>query len=100
MVPIPEGLDLDEWFVPPPPEPALDRAESGEGKKKKSKKGKEKQVNGGKKEKKGKKVVKDVSLDVPGETLAPVYAETESADDIAERERVRILSCHSPSHPC
>lgn len=88
MVPIPEGLDLDEWFVPPPPETALERAESGE-KKKKSKKGKEKQVNGGKKEKKGKKAVKDVSLDVPiGEALTPVYDEAESAEDIAERERV------------
>lgn len=97
MVPIPEGLDLDKWFVPPPPEPVLERAESGE-KKKKSKKGKEKQVNGGKKERKGRKVVKDVSLDVPGgETLAPLYTETESAEDIAERERVGVSSRGFPA---
>jgi AP-3 complex subunit delta-1 len=91
MVPIPEGLDLDEWFVPPPPEPVLERAGSGE-KKKKSKKGKEKQVNGGKKEKKGKKAVKDVSLDVPlVEILTPVYDDAETAEAIAERERVSGL---------
>ena len=93
MVPIPDGLDLDEWFVPPPPEPvAVERTDSGEKKVKKSKKGKERQGNG-KKEKKTKKGVKDVSLDVPGVTLTPTtHDEVETPEEIAERERVRSFT--------
>ncbi|KAF5323446.1 hypothetical protein D9611_005565 [Ephemerocybe angulata] len=93
MVPIPEGLDLEAWFVPPPPEPAFNVGEpSGEKKSKKgvSKKGKERQVNGGAKEerkKTKKKAVKDVGLDVGSEVLTPVYDEGEVEDDLAERER-------------
>ena len=86
-VPIPEGLDLDEWFVPPPPEPVSERAESSEKKSRKSKKGKEKQVNGGKKSEKKKKA-KDVGLEVAGDVLMPVYDEAEPPEDLAELERV------------
>jgi AP-3 complex subunit delta len=39
-VPIPEGLDLDAWIVPPPPDLA-----AGIGRKAKGKKGKEKEKN-------------------------------------------------------
>ncbi|RXW22674.1 hypothetical protein EST38_g3183 [Candolleomyces aberdarensis] len=85
-VPIPEGLDLDEWFVLPPPEPVLERAESSEKKNKKIKKGKEKQVNGGKKSDKKKKT-KDVGLEVAGDVSTPVYDEAEPPEDPAERER-------------
>ncbi|KAJ2923145.1 hypothetical protein H1R20_g13948, partial [Candolleomyces eurysporus] len=85
-VPIPEGLDLDEWFVPPPPEPVPERVESSEKKNKKSKKGKEKQINGGKKSDKKKKT-KDVGLEVRGDVSTPVYDEAEPQEDLAERER-------------
>ncbi|KAJ2927707.1 hypothetical protein H1R20_g9399, partial [Candolleomyces eurysporus] len=84
-VPIPEGLDLDEWFVLPPPEPVPERVESSEKKNKKSKKGKEKQINGGKKS--DKKKTKDVGLEVGGDVSTPVYDEAEPQEDLAERER-------------
>jgi len=89
-VPVPEGLDLEQWFVPPPAEPKTERGESSEKKTKKSKKGKEKQVNGGRKS--GKKKVKDVSLDVGIDVLAPVHDESEPPEDPVERERVGALS--------
>jgi AP-3 complex subunit delta-1 len=96
-VPVPEGLDLDEWFVPPPPEPVPERVESSEKKSKKSKKGKEKQVNGGKKSDKKKKA-KDVGLEVAGDVLTPVYDEAEPPEDQAEIERVR--SSPNSRRPC
>ncbi|KAL0951907.1 hypothetical protein HGRIS_008562 [Hohenbuehelia grisea] len=54
-VPVPDGLDLDAWIVPPPKEVVLSEAEGGEGvvkvKVKKVNKGKGKAVKSGKKKK-------------------------------------------------
>jgi AP-3 complex subunit delta len=88
-VPVPAGLDLDDWIVPPPPseEPADSGELVAERKTKKSKKGKEKEsgTNGaktkdGKKRKKHREGYEDV-LEQPEET----------PEEAAERERV----CHS-----
>ncbi|KAG2022853.1 Ap3d1 protein [Coprinopsis cinerea AmutBmut pab1-1] len=83
-VPVPEGLDLDEWFVAPPPEPVMEERPMGE-KKKRAKKGKEKQDSGKKSDKKKKKG-KEVDIN-SGDILTPVYDENETPEDIEERER-------------
>ncbi|CAK5264345.1 unnamed protein product, partial [Mycena citricolor] len=74
-VPIPEGLDLDVWFVAPPPEAARPDAEA---KARKVKKGKGKEINGGKL--KSKKKPKDADEDVDDHRV-------ESAEEALERER-------------
>lgn len=80
-VPVPEGLDLDSWIIPPPKEDvmdALDGMTNGVARKKKGK-GKEKAEKGAVK---GKKKEKGISLvDMQAE-------ETETAEERAERERV------------
>ncbi|RDB29294.1 AP-3 complex subunit delta-1 [Hypsizygus marmoreus] len=87
-VPIPEGLDLDAWIVPPPKETV--REEQAERKMKKVKKGMGKgkgkeTVNGGK-TKNGKKKQRESQGEVPNEdVLTP--AEVEMPEDVAERAR-------------
>ena len=94
-VPIPEGLDLDKWIVPPPKsvvsKPVTE--EEGRGRRSKKKKGKQKEVNGKVKEKPTNKQLQE-------DALVPV-AETE--EEKAERERVGFiypvladLSCQRP----
>lgn len=80
-VPIPEGLDLDKWIVPPPknavPAPAT---EEDRGRKpKKKKKGKQKETNNKVKGKHTEKLLQEDAL-----TPAP-----ETEEEKAERERVR-----------
>ncbi|KAF8665329.1 hypothetical protein AX16_000348 [Volvariella volvacea WC 439] len=89
-VPIPDGLDLDAWIVPPPKEPDPAPVVS-EGKTKKSKKGKEKakekDINGlsrGKKKKRDKENDHEI-IDSPHVVLTP--AEEETPEERAERER-------------
>jgi AP-3 complex subunit delta-1 len=88
-VPVPEGLDLDAWIVPPPPDTAFDSAgeedDGVERKAKKTKKGKEKAHNGSK-SKGGKKRQKEEGAAV---TLATVASTVETAEERAEVERVR-----------
>lgn len=89
-VPIPEGLNLDAWIVPPPQEDVGDGALGVDGepavvKVKKSKKGKGKAVNGGKTKK------PKAPYDAEGvDTLAAAPVETE--EERAEREQVRIIA--------
>jgi len=82
-VPIPEGLDLDKWIVPPPksslPTPAT---EEGRGRRPKKKKGKQKEVNGKVKEGPANRLLQE-------DALMPA-AETE--EEKAERERVGFIS--------
>jgi AP-3 complex subunit delta-1 len=84
-VPIPEGLDLDKWIVPPPksvvPTPATEEEERG--RRPKKKKGKQREANGKVKEKSTNKLLQEDAL-----TLA---AETE--EEKAERERVGFFYC-------
>ena len=78
-VPIPEGLDLDLWIIPPPKEEAVIGVTNGVSKKKKGK-GKEKAEKGVGHLKSGKKKEKPASLiDVPSE---------ETPEEKAQRERV------------
>lgn len=86
-VPVPEGLDLDAWFVPAMQEPIVDDESHVVGKKvKKSKKGKEKEtpnrtkVKGGKKKRKEDSNIEELVPDEPEET----------AEERAERERVSL----------
>ena len=87
-VPIPEGLDLDSWIIPPPRDevavPIQEDTEAAEALPKKSKKGKGKDVAG---KAKGKKK-KTVADDGP-ETLA---GPPETEEEKVERERVRHLA--------
>ncbi|TRM61606.1 adaptin N terminal region-domain-containing protein [Schizophyllum amplum] len=78
MVPVPEGLDLDAWIVPPPPEPKEEAPTKKV--KKASKKGKEKAVTNGR-EKKGRAI--------NGDALVPLEVETETPEERAERERLK-----------
>jgi AP-3 complex subunit delta-1 len=82
-VPIPDGLDLDKWIVPPPkdviPTPATEIEERG--RRPKKKKGKQKEANGKVKEKAATKLLQE-------DVLIPA-AETE--EEKAERERVSFL---------
>lgn len=79
-VPIPEGLDLDKWIVPPPknvlPTPATEEEERG--RRSKKKKGKKKETNGKAKEKPTDKLLQEDAL-----TPTP-----ETEEEQAERERV------------
>jgi AP-3 complex subunit delta len=84
-VPVPPGLDLDAWIVPPPQEPVTPVEEVKE-KKKKSKKGKE-EVNGKKSKTSSKKKLKQVELLQDGDVLTPVDPDIETPE---ERERVSI----------
>ncbi|KAK0466157.1 adaptin N terminal region-domain-containing protein [Desarmillaria tabescens] len=77
-VPVPEGLDLDAWIVPPPPKPN----DELNGKVRKSKKGKEKETNGARSKKKRREGDGLLYEDV----LTPAVIE-ETAEDRAERER-------------
>jgi AP-3 complex subunit delta-1 len=86
-VPIPEGLDLDKWIVPPPknlvPTPATEEEERG--RRPKKKKGKQKEANGKVKEKATNKPLNEDAL-----TPAP-----ETEEEKAERERVGFLTVYS-----
>jgi len=78
-VPIPEGLDLDKWIVPPPKNVLSTPAtEEERGRRSKKKKGKKKETNGKAKEKPTDKLLQEDAL-----TPAP-----ETEEEQAERERV------------
>lgn len=82
-IPVPEGLDLDKWIVPPPrdivPAPVT---EEERGRRPKKKKGKQKEVNG-----KGKERVADRPLQEDALNPAP-----ETEEEKAERERVGLTA--------
>ncbi|KAJ7269381.1 adaptin N terminal region-domain-containing protein [Mycena haematopus] len=80
-VPIPDGLDLDAWFIPPPPEPAPQV--DPDSKVRKVKKGKGKEVNGSK-AKNGKKKHKEEEGN--GVVLVPLDHEDE-VETLEERQR-------------
>lgn len=89
-VPVPEGLNLDAWIVPPPKDDVDDEVTDANGeaatiKVKKSKKGKGKAVNGGK-TKKSHAHHDAEALDTP--SAAPVETEEERS----EREQVRLAT--------
>ena len=93
-VPVPEGLDLNAWIVPPPADDIVADVSDAEAnpaapKVKKSKKGKGKEPASAKTKRKKRREGEDSG----GDALAPVPAETE--EEKAERERVSI-----PSWPC
>ncbi|KXN90087.1 AP-3 complex subunit delta-1 [Leucoagaricus sp. SymC.cos] len=83
-VPIPDGLDLDAWIVPSPQESAALVEEAAPEKRKKSKKGKEKETDGRKSKAPSKKKTRDVELLQDGDILTPVDADVETPE---ERER-------------
>lgn len=87
-VPVPEGLDLNAWIVPPPKEDIIviqDDEPTGETKPKKTKKGKGKDTGTKSKGKKRKEAAGGAE-----NTLAdPVETEEEKA----ERERVSLMNC-------
>lgn len=90
-VPVPDGLDLHAWIVPPPKEQVEeDSEEHGERKGKRSKKGKAKDLGGGKTKSKKRVVAAGGEDDDDGDLvrLSPHVPETEA--EKAERERVRI----------
>ncbi|KAG6820671.1 hypothetical protein H0H93_013522 [Arthromyces matolae] len=80
-VPVPDGLDLDAWIVPPPPEVVSDKPMD---RKKKTKKGKSKEEDetGIKASKKKKKKAEIENRDI----LIPVEIE-ETPEEIAERAK-------------
>ncbi|KAH9932073.1 Ap3d1 protein [Epithele typhae] len=84
-VPVPEGLDLDAWIVPPPEEPVTPPEgvpdEGAEGKR--GKKGKKKDGTG---KTKGKGKSKGKALEDAYDDTEPVAA-VETAEERAERER-------------
>ncbi len=84
-VPIPDGLDLDVWIVHPSEDPFQDALAESIDRKKKSKKGKGKDVSGEKKNSRKKR------KDDGGELIALASPEPqiETAEERAERERVR-----------
>jgi len=88
-VPVPEGLDLDAWIVPDMEEKPVLGLEVDEeivDRKKKGKKGKEREKDGSGKVKKGSKKRKEERNDYGyGDTLAP--APDETPEEKAERER-------------
>lgn len=93
-VPIPEGLDLDAWIVPPPREDTVDEGE-GRGdvavKVKKSKKGKGKAVGNGKSKKQKRGDVLEYEPEDDDTSAAQTPIETE--EEKAERERVNRHFC-------
>lgn len=92
-VPVPAGLDLDAWVVPPPQEPVAPTEETSE-KKKKSKKGKE-TGNGKKSKASSKKKLKQVELLQDGDVLTPVDPDVETPE---ERERASVYLYFSSHH--
>ena len=84
-VPVPEGLDLNAWIVPPPPEEGTVEVEDEDGfavtKVKKGRKGKGKEPAGTKTKRKKRR-----EDEMQGDILAPGVEETE--EERAERERV------------
>lgn len=87
-VPVPEGLDLTAWIIPPPKEEIIviqDEELTGETKPKKTKKGKGKDIGT---KSKGKKR-KETAGSVENTLTDPVETEEEKA----ERERVRLMNC-------
>lgn len=88
-VPIPEGLDLDKWIVPPPKN-VVQTPTTGEGERgrRPKRKGKQKEANGKVKEKASNKLLQD-------DVLTPAR---ETEEEIAERERVGSLTCTCGSH--
>ncbi|TFK42007.1 Ap3d1 protein [Crucibulum laeve] len=84
-VPVPEGLDLDAWIVPPPREvtPQVEEEGYGERRVKKVKKGKTKETNGTKTKSGKKKQKEPLERDV----LTPVEPDAETPEGRAERER-------------
>lgn len=87
-VPIPEGLDLDAWFVPPPPEPVAQAEEESavvSEKKKKTKKGKGKEVESSAPGKK--KKTKSARDEV---VLTPSNESPETPEEKALREKVNL----------
>lgn len=82
-IPIPEGLDLDKWIVPPPKSilPTTVSQEEERGRRPKKKKGKQKEANGKVKQKTTNKLLQEDAL-----TPAP-----ETEEEKAERERVSSL---------
>jgi AP-3 complex subunit delta len=88
-VPVPDGLNLDEWFSLPPPEPAIQPEEPGPTEKKlKKKKGKEKDDSDGRRTSKKRKG-KETELISNGDVLTPMYDESELPEDEEVRARVR-----------
>lgn len=83
---MPEGLNLDGWIVPPPRE-MVPVEEAAEKKTKKSKKGKGKEVNGGK----VKSTKKQVREDDHGDVLTPAEPDIETPEEVAERAKVCLL---------
>ncbi|KAJ7070698.1 adaptin N terminal region-domain-containing protein [Mycena amicta] len=81
-VPVPEGLDLDVWFVAPPPEPVVEpevkARKGGKGK------GKGKEVNGSKSKSKKK------ADDGNGVVLTPLQDEAENTPETAEERERRL----------
>ncbi|KAK7063926.1 AP-3 complex subunit delta [Favolaschia claudopus] len=86
-VPIPDGLDLDAWIVPPPQEPVVAIEPDYEAKVRKIKKGKAKEVNGNK-VKNGKKKHKEEGNGVVLITREP----DDEIENAEERERVRRIA--------
>jgi len=88
-IPIPEGLDLDKWIVPPPKNvlPTTTTEEDERGRRPKKKKGKQKEANGKVKQKPKNELLQEDAL-----TPAP-----ETEEEKVERERVSSL--HYPPPP-
>jgi AP-3 complex subunit delta len=86
-VPIPEGLDLDAWIVPPPREVASAAEESLGKKIKRSKKGKGKEGDGNDLKHSRKKRTHQEN----GGQLTQTEPEIETPEEQAERARVRLL---------
>ena len=87
-VPVPEGLDLNAWIVPPPAEEVAKETEEADDtgvvrKVKKSKKGKEKESGGVKTKRKKRREDEELLQE---DVLTPAVIETE--EEKAERERV------------
>ncbi|KAG6842376.1 hypothetical protein C0991_007506 [Blastosporella zonata] len=83
-VPIPEGLDLDAWIVPPPQEIIADQPPD---RKKKLKKGKGKEVGESKVKGLKQKKKEEVESVEYGDALAPAEPEIETPEEKAERAR-------------
>lgn len=94
-IPVPEGLDLDEWIVPPP-KTEKELGTENRPKTKKSKKAKEKDSDGSKV-----KGPKKKHREPEAEASTPP-AEELTVEDMAERERVCRVSLFSSfrSHLC
>jgi len=90
-VPIPDGLDLDAWIVPPPREPVLS-PEKTTSEKKTSKRGteKEKDVNGNKSRMSSRKKLREADLLQDRDILTPIDTDVD-VETLEERERVSIV---------